>query len=475
MDFQALADSFDPMTCIMSVEVFPDGSYGNIRIVAGNQAYVSSIEDPSNMAFGEMLYNKFITDSPYERYIPKDLNFEYACYCAAVLKKPFHTYIHPDRYSFWVDMYMMPIAADSNNTFYFAYSQELTTDASSKRMSNIDSSVSTSVLETCIKLRDAHDFRYTMNEVISDIRNMCQAEMCCILLTDFKAGTCSVLCESTAPDINVPPMKDQVAEKKAEFFELASTWQDSIAGSTCLIIQNERDMQVLHERNPKWCDSLISIGVRSIVLFPLYYSNETLGYIWAINFDTESTLKIRAALESTSYFVASEIANYQLLERLKTLSSMDMLTSVRNRNAMNDRIDELINQQETARPDSLSVVYADLNGLKQVNDSDGHVAGDMLLKAAADIFGRVFGDGEIYRAGGDEFMAIVIGISESELESRMNRLREYSADGNVSFALGCCYDDTECDIRRAMSIADKLMYKDKQQYYEKFPERRRTI
>ena len=66
MDLQALADSFESMTCIMSVEVFPDGSYGNIRIVAGNKPYVNSIENSNSLCFSDMLDNKFVPNSPYE-------------------------------------------------------------------------------------------------------------------------------------------------------------------------------------------------------------------------------------------------------------------------------------------------------------------------------------------------------------------------------------------------------------------------
>ena len=473
MDLQALVDSFEPMTCIMSVEVFPDGSYGNIRIVAGNKAYVNSIENPAVICFSEMLKNKFIPDSPYENYIPKDLNFENACYTVAVLKKPFHTYIHPERYSFWVDMYMMPLTSDKENIYYCTYSQELTPEANAKRMSNVDANVSVSVLETCIKLRGTGDFKQTIDEVISDIREMCGAEVCCILLTDFTERKCSVLCDAAAPGLGLLPVNEYLNDHYSNFFDIVETWKDTIAGSTCLIIQNESDMEVLHERNPVWCESMQASGIRSIVLYPLYYNNVTLGYIWAINFDTENTVRIRATLETTSYFVASEIANNQLLEQLEAMSTVDMLTDVYNRNAMNKRIDELIKNRER-KPDSLAVVFADLNGLKQVNDTDGHVAGDTLLKSAANVFREVFSDGEIYRAGGDEFMAIVTNISREDLEKRVESLRNYSGtEGNVSFSLGYCYDNGDCNIRNAMSIADKSMYKNKQHFYEMHPDRRR--
>ena len=76
MDFQAFVDTFSAMTCIISIEKFPDGHFGNIRLVAGNKAYVASIEDPNNFVSNQMVSNKFIPDSPYENYIPKDLNLK---------------------------------------------------------------------------------------------------------------------------------------------------------------------------------------------------------------------------------------------------------------------------------------------------------------------------------------------------------------------------------------------------------------
>lgn len=126
MDFQEFVNNIEPMTCIISVEKFSDDSYGNIRLVAGNKAYIDSIENPENVASAQMLHNKFIPNSPYEKYIPKDLNFETACYQCAIQKKPYHTYIHPDRYSFWIDMYMLPLASDDPNIGYCTYTQEIT-------------------------------------------------------------------------------------------------------------------------------------------------------------------------------------------------------------------------------------------------------------------------------------------------------------------------------------------------------------
>ena len=112
--------------------------------------------------------------------------------------------------------------------------------------------------------------------------------------------------------------------------------------------------------------------------------------------------------------------------------------------------------------------------MKQKNDKEGHGAGDRLLKGAAEILNDVFYDGEIYRAGGDEFMIIDCEIDEAELVKRVEKLRRDSEDPkNISFALGYYFDGGEGDIRKAMRTADERMYEDKERYYALYPERKR--
>lgn len=466
MDLQKFVDGFEPMTCIMSVEVFPDGSYGNIRIVCGNQAYVDSIENPSHMAYSEMLDNTFVPDSPYERYIPRDLNFEDACYYCAVMKKPFHTYVHPERYSFWVDMYMMPMAADNNNTYYCTYSQELTKGPLVERMSHLPAPILTAVLETCIKLRGAKDFERTMNEVIRDIQSQCKAEKVCIIIIDSENKEFSILTESNSRTGREHKAEKYLRDNFDDFYKIVETWPDTIAGSTCVMIKDEHDMKAIRERNPVWVDSFSMVGIKSIVLYPLVYNEKTIGYIWAVNFDTENAVMIRAILESTTYFLASEIANYQLLKRLEVMSTMDMLTGLKNRTAMYKKIDEFVKSPEN-RPDVFAVLYIDINGLKQINEKSGHDEGDKTLKATARLLRSVFYDSEIYRSGADEFFVIVPNIMKKDFEQRIKDLRAYNEENpERTIALGYYFTDTKTDIRNAMSIADMQMYQDKQLYYE---------
>ena len=161
-----------------------------------------------------------------------------------------------------------------------------------------------------------------------------------------------------------------------------------------------------------------------------------------------------------------------LLEQLETMSTVDMLTDVYNRNAMNNKVSDFVtSSDDNAEP--FGIVFTDLNGLKRVNDSDGHFAGDLLLKKAAILLQEVFSGDEIFRAGGDEFMMIVSGSTEQEFEKKIQTLRDKANDPeNVCFAIGSCYDANGRDIRRAMHIADEQMYKDKENYYKLHPERK---
>ena len=151
---------------------------------------------------------------------------------------------------------------------------------------------------------------------------------------------------------------------------------------------------------------------------------------------------------------------------------MDVLTGVRNRNSMNNRVTQLIEKKVDCK--SIGVIFADLNGLKTVNDRDGHEAGDRLLRNAANLLKLNFDNCEIYRAGGDEFVVLAIDKPKDWLSESVERLRKKSdIPGKVSFALGLAYDDDANDIRKTMHEADTLMYADKERYYNLFPDLRR--
>ena len=459
-ELQKFVDSFHSMTSILSVEKRTDEQIGTIRIEAGNDLYVKSMEHQGSDG-SSVFSQKFIPGSNYEMYMEKELNFERFCYQSAILKKPVHAYIQPERFNFWINLFMLPIEVDDPEKGYCSYSLEISPEADLETMTRLSAEISSNVLKACIKLRGSKDFRKSMNEVVEDVRELCDANTCSVLLTDFKERTCSLLSNAYRKGATQLPL-DKIFTN--EYITIAESWIETLKGSNCLIIQNDADMEIIRQRNPEWYASLTGASVTSLVLLPLMNNGEFIGFIWVTNFDTSKVLRIKETLELVTFFIASEVASYKLVQRLEVLSNVDLLTGVNNRNAMNNQVLHYVNGDIKYK--TISIIFADLNGLKPVNDNEGHNAGDELLRRASQILKETFSDCEIYRAGGDEFVVVAADKSKSDLEARVEKLREKSkVKGNVSYAIGFFYDENGGDIRKAMHKADTLMYEDKKLHY----------
>ena len=464
MDWRRIADHFDPMTCVLSVEKKPDGKCGTVRIVTGNQKYIDSIALASGaVGLDSTEKVEFVPGSEYTRYIPKDLNFEEVCFRAAILKQPVHNCVHAPRYDFDIMAYFMPMESKEENIGYCTYSQVLLPKNDNNLMSlNISQETAMEVIGTCI--------REIMQEVIENILTICGAEYCCVLLMDSGQRKCTVLGQAKAPESSLSRMEDYLDD---DFYSLAESWMDTMSGSFCIVVRDAQDMDFIRERNPAWYRSLKAARVDRLVLYPLISRGQLLGYIYASNFSEDDAAHIKDTLELTTYFIASEIANNQLIEQLQEMSRMDLLTGVMNRNAMNARIGA-ITEVYGETPAQLGVVFADMNGLKYINDHQGHEAGDLLLKNAANILQNTFAGGEIYRAGGDEFFILVPGADETELQAKITEIKKKSGMfDNVSFAAGYCVLRAGMDPRKALSEADAMMYEDKENCYRENPELRR--
>ena len=459
MNFQKIVDGISGMACVISVEKITGDAYGTIRIVTGNKAYIESIElNQWNIHKNK----KFIPNSDYKLYLDKDLNFEHFIYNSAVLKRCMQTYITPERNDYWFNMFAIPLDFEDDRFNYCLYIHEISNEPSPETMATVSADTAYRVLNTCIKLHGVKDYKETINSIIRDIRDTCKASYCCILTMDFLKKSCALLCEDKAEN-TILVTNDNWFEN---FYDIAVTWSDIIAGSNCLVLKDEHDMQLIKEKNPIWYDSIKASSVESMVLVPLKNGRELLGYIWATNFEIKNADRIKEILELTSYFISSDLSNRQMFDRLKYLSSIDLLTGVYNRNEMNNRIDDLAKAEE-GKP--LGVVFADLNGLKHLNDSEGHLVGDLLLKNAAMKLQNVFIGSDVFRAGGDEFVVLVDGVSRKQFEklvSKLDRVIELKENG-ISFAYGSCYLEDSRDIRRALQYADEDMYKNKQECYLK--------
>ncbi|MBO6284785.1 MAG: GGDEF domain-containing protein, partial [Bacilli bacterium] len=182
---------------------------------------------------------------------------------------------------------------------------------------------------------------------------------------------------------------------------------------------------------------------------------------WVRNFKINDTTQIKEALEITTFVLGSQIGNKLLLDQLTRLSSIDILTGLYNRNKLNTYMTGILKSKKMP----IGLVFLDINGLKKVNDNEGHIAGDNLIKRAAKTLTSVFTGNDIFRVGGDEFVVIIIGAEEEKIVESLDKLREEAKKNDVSFAAGYALSDNDSNIEKALKEADFNMYKDKRKFY----------
>ena len=161
-------------------------------------------------------------------------------------------------------------------------------------------------------------------------------------------------------------------------------------------------------------------------------------------------------------------------------STTDELTRLYNRRSYEEELDSII---ETGDMKNLIIIAMDLNGLKTINDTIGHEAGDEMIIGVSKCIEKAFNMvGKAYRTGGDEFMAILRCEKEKlpEILSAFDDMtKEWSGNLveslSVSYGYVAAIDYPDLAVRDLVSEADKLMYKAKSAFYkEKGIERRRT-
>ena len=171
-------------------------------------------------------------------------------------------------------------------------------------------------------------------------------------------------------------------------------------------------------------------------------------------------------IHSTEY--SQQKKDDELLEQRIQIKT-DALTGLLSRYAYNNALDKYT----TDMPESLVAFSIDINGLKRVNDTLGHEAGDELICGAAACIKNVFDEvGSCYRTGGDEFI-VLASMSKKEAVKCVQDIEKLTKNwtGSLvdSLALSVGYavleEHKDCNCSELIQVADKQMYMAKDEYY----------
>lgn len=157
---------------------------------------------------------------------------------------------------------------------------------------------------------------------------------------------------------------------------------------------------------------------------------------------------------------------------LKEMATHDPLTGLKNRHFFDMYMSHQMEKVKRG-DENMVIMMIDINDFKIVNDTCGHVVGDLILKECAEILTKSIRSSDVlFRFGGDEFLVVMSAAGENEsdvLEQRIaDNLKEWNDsaneyDVNISFSIGCAMLTESSDLLDVVDQADKLMYEDKQE------------
>lgn len=155
-----------------------------------------------------------------------------------------------------------------------------------------------------------------------------------------------------------------------------------------------------------------------------------------------------------------------LIKSLHQGANKDPLTGLQNRRCFYDRIDyEIEKMKRTKLP--LSLAFIDIDNFKIINDTYGHLEGDKVLVELAQIFKTQGRSGDtIVRWGGEEFAMILPETDKMGALALAERVRRLVESSNCNYRITICIGITtvyhERDVEKIMSIADRALYKAKE-------------
>jgi diguanylate cyclase (GGDEF)-like protein len=207
-----------------------------------------------------------------------------------------------------------------------------------------------------------------------------------------------------------------------------------------------------------------------IIFFPLHHRHYIMGYI-GVSFSDEATpVNFRSTfslIDLATENVRKRAVLMDMNERLENLYVMDSLTGLYNRFGL-EQFGTRFFDEAMAQGKTVKLLFVDMDGMKEINDTLGHESGDQAIKATADILVRSCQRNDfIMRFGGDEFIVIGTDTGEDTAGRIRENVEEYNRNRRESFTLSLSIGEMPVSasdhltLSECVTRADDRMYEDK--------------
>ena len=261
----------------------------------------------------------------------------------------------------------------------------------------------------------------------------------------------------------VTPQKQNLQKVPLEVVQI---WYDYFDRKENVIIE---DLEAIREDNPVVYEYLKPQEITSLAACPIIMQNSIIGFFGIDNPPKSSLEDVSNLLLTIGHFIVATLQKRELMNELTHMSYHDQLTGARNRHALE------MYCKEISKSDSLGIIFCDVTGLKEVNDKQGHEAGDALLHHACESVWAVFEPKHFFRMGGDEFLVVYPQVGELEFLDKVEQMKEAMLERNVVLAIGVSWvAENNREIEELIRLAESKMYENKREYYRKSRRDRRS-
>jgi len=302
------------------------------------------------------------------------------------------------------------------------------------------------MLNRCVtKLSDGTDRDVALHSLMEAVRDYFQADRCYLFEILPERNTLVNTYEAVAN--GVEPQIDNLQEVPVA---VVDHWMESFRRQQVYYMD---DLE--QEKGFASYEMLERQAVWRLLAVPICQGKRIIGFMGLDN--PRQHAQDATLLSSIQFFILNSLEQRDQQRYLKQLGYYDMLTHLQNRNSYMERL----YTWKKEKNEQVGGIYADLNGLKQTNDTQGHEAGDDLICGMAAALESVF-PGQAYRIGGDEFVILLRDIPKDSFEAKVQQLREELAQRQVSASIGTVWEQRPADVEAMMREADDQMYQEKE-------------
>ena len=325
------------------------------------------------------------------------------------------------------------------------------------------------LLEVLTTAASGLSLRKVLAKVCETVLSLSVGERCSIFLMDAEhrrlepVMSLGIRDESLWQKFLHPPAGVRRDPAEQRFLQAATSWGKPI------VIEDAENSPIL----PRWW--VKTFALKSLVQYPLRVKDRTIGAMTVdtsrnqVHFPQEEVETLAAVAKQA----AIVIENARLHERLEEQAITDPLTGLYNHGQIHERLEEeFARASRNGQP--LAVMMLDMDNLKYLNDSCGHLVGDEVLRFVAGLFVKALRVSDVLgRYGGDEFLAVLPETGRAQAEQLGQRIVSLLAEHPfspadsaqqvpVGVSIGvACYPEDGAENRKLLALADAALYEAK--------------